>query len=50
MVICLPNNFSVEQAETHCLDSFLSRTQPLLPRIYKGLNFLRFPHTHDRMI
>src|SRR5580700_8284551 len=48
IMACLPNNFSVEQAETHCPHSFLSRTQPPLPKDIHGTELLQFPHAHDR--
>jgi hypothetical protein len=54
VVICLPNDFSVKQAETRCPHSFPSRTQLPLPKKYTRLNScghgLRFADTHDRMI
>src|SRR5271154_722223 len=29
IVICMPNNFSVDQAKNHCLDSFAQLLNPL---------------------
>jgi hypothetical protein len=41
-VIGRPNNFSVEQAETHCPHSFVC--------VRSGSHILRFARTHDRII
>jgi hypothetical protein len=50
IVICLPNNFSVEQAENHCPHSFLSRWFANNPQGMRTTDFLEVECTRRALI